>query len=293
MKYIFIVNPTSGNRNHRYIINNIHDYMEMNKKNYEFFFTKEVGDATKIASNYINEKNIVIYAVGGDGTINEIVNGIAGSKVKLGVIPAGSGNDFYRTLTISKRKNKEIDLGLINDKYFINIASIGIDAEINNNANIFKKLKFPKKTIYDLSIAYTFFKYKYQNIKVEYDKQSYYTQNLIIAVCNGKYYGGGYKIAPLASFDDNYFDVYFAEKISKLKIPGLISLLKKGKHEQSSLIRKEKLKEITISSDKDIICNYDGETLKAKKIEFKLIKNSIVIHNDKKLVEYVTQKNNA
>ncbi|MDD2505470.1 MAG: diacylglycerol kinase family lipid kinase [Bacilli bacterium] len=290
MKYIFIINPVSGNKNHSQIIRNIHDYMEDNELEYEIFFTEYQNHATEIALNYAKEKKVIIYSVGGDGTLNEIVNGLAKSKVKLGVIPAGSGNDFYRSLETLKRKNIKIDLGLVNDKYFINIASIGIDAEVSKNAEIFKKLKFPKKSIYDFSILYTFLKFKYQNINISYNNKSFNTQKLIVAICNGKYYGGGYKIAPLASFDDNYFDVYFAEKTSKLKIPELINMLKKSEHEKSSLVRKERLKSITIYSDKNIICSYDGEYFMSKKLEFKLIKNVINIHNDKQLVNYILTK---
>ena len=91
----------------------------------------------------------------------------------------------------------------------------------------------------------------------------------------------------MAAFDDNYFDVYFADKVSKRKIPGLINLLKQGKHEDSPIVKKERLKEITISSDKNIICNYDGETLIAKKLVFKMIRDSIRIHNDMKLVNAI------
>lgn len=290
MKYIFIINPVSGNRNHSQIVRNIHDYMESHDFEYDIHFTKEPGDATRIARSYVGEKRVVIYSVGGDGTLNEIVNGIAKSKIKLGIIPAGSGNDFYRTLETTKRKNQKIDLGMVNDKYFINIASIGIDAEICNNIAIFKKLKFPRKSIYDISIVYTFFKYKYQNLTVSYNDKIIDSKYLIIAVCNGKYYGGGYKIAPLASFDDNYFDVYFADQTPRSKIPYLISLLKKGEHEKSPIIKKEHLKEITISSDKDIICNYDGETLKAKKLEFKMVRDSIYIYNNKELTDYLIEK---
>lgn len=290
MKYIFIVNPISGNRKHGHLIKNIHHYMEINNYQYEIIITKAKGDATKIAKSFISEKNIVIYSVGGDGTLNEIVNGIAGSKVKLGVIPAGSGNDFHKSLKTSSRKTRKIDLGIVNDKYFINIASIGIDAEISKNVSIFKKLKFPRSSIYDFSIIYTFFKFKYQNLKIEYKNQKYESKYLIVAICNGKYYGGGYKIAPLASFDDNYFDVYFADKVPKFKMLGLINLLKQAKHEESPVVKKVRLKELTIASDQDIICNYDGETLVSKKLEFKLVKNSIYIYNNQKLVDYIITK---
>ncbi|MDD4187721.1 MAG: diacylglycerol kinase family lipid kinase [Bacilli bacterium] len=290
MKYIFIVNPVSGNKKHNHIIENIHKYMAINDLEYEIIFTKAKGDATKIAKSFTSEKNIVIYSVGGDGTLNEIVNGIAGSNVRLGVIPAGSGNDFYKSLKIYKRKKRKIDLGKVNDKYFINIASIGIDAEICNNSNIFKKLKFPRSSIYDFSIIYTFFKFKYQNLKIEYKDEKYESKYLIVAVCNGKYYGGGYKIAPLASFDDNYFDVYFANKVPKLKMIGLINLLKQAKHEESPVIKKVKLKELTISSNQDIICNYDGETMISKKLEFKMIRDFIYIYNNQELVDNIIKK---
>ncbi len=294
MKYIFIINPVSGNHNHSEIIRRIHDYMEKKHYEYDIHFTKEPGDATLISQRYLHEKRTIIYAVGGDGTLNEVVNGIAKSKLKLGIIPVGSGNDFYRVLENTKRKNLKIDLGMVNDKYFINIASVGIDAQVAHNVKIFKKQKFPKKSIYDLSIIYTFLKFKYQNFRIKYKKKAYDAKYLIIAVCNGRYYGGGYQIAPMAAFDDNNFDVYFAGKVSKMKIPALISLLKKAKHENSPTVKKERLKEITISSDKNIICNYDGENLIAKKLVFKMVRDSINIYNDKELVNFIlNKKNNA
>ena len=89
----------------------------------------------------------IVLCVGGDGTVNEVVNGMAYSNSLLHVIPAGSGNDFYKTISKCKEGIMDIDLGKVNDKYFVNSASIGIDSEISNNASLMKKLNITKNTI--------------------------------------------------------------------------------------------------------------------------------------------------
>ena len=97
MKYIFIVNPESAKGNAMKIIGNIEKICKQRKIEYEVCYTLAQGDATRLTQSYKEEKNI-IYAVGGDGTLSEVLNGVIGTKNKLGIIPAGSGNDFYRTI---------------------------------------------------------------------------------------------------------------------------------------------------------------------------------------------------
>ena len=136
MKYVFIINPASGKTDYNKIKENIIKTLE--NEDYEIYETKAPKEATQIANRFKNEENTVVYSVGGDGTLNEVVNGIAEGKCKLGIIPTGSGNDFYRTLKETKNENIRLDLGKVNGRYFINIASVGMDAETCNNANKIK-----------------------------------------------------------------------------------------------------------------------------------------------------------
>ena len=205
----------------------------------------------------------------------------------LGIIPCGSGNDFYKTLDKIDDELPLVDVGKINNKYFINIVSIGIDAEVANNVSLMKKIKLPPSQIYNASIVYTFFKYRFKNIDVEIDTDKVNGKCTILTVCNGQVYGGGYKIAPSASLNDGYFDVYFVDKINKPFIPYIISLLKKGTHESHKKVHKSKATRIKFKCRYDLICNVDGEIIVDNKFDIKLIKDAILISNDKKFVKRI------
>ena len=284
MKYIFIINPASGTTNYEIVKENIKNNV---KEEYEIIETKGPHDATKIASKYKNKKDVVVFSVGGDGTLNEVVNGLAGGKCFLGIIPTGSGNDFYRSLESSNKLKSTIDLGKVNDRYFINITSIGFDAQVAHNANIFKEKNKNKKLAYYLGILKTLIKFRCDNYKLIIDGKDYNNRYTLMAICNGKYYGGGFKIAPLASFDDDYFDLYLANKMNRLTLIKLLVMLIKANHENSKLVSKIKCKSVSIASDKDMIVNIDGEIIKSKKVDIEMIPNSINLYNDKKLVKSI------
>ena len=285
MKHIFIVNPTAGAGRALKVSNNIKNVCEEENIDYEIIYTNKKGEATKIAKK-IKGRNIV-YAVGGDGTLNEVVNGLFGSKNILGLIPAGSGNDFYRSLEKMKDEMPVVDIGEVNGKYFINVVSIGIDAEIGDNAALMKKIKIPRTQIYNASIVYTFFKYKFKDIDFEIDNTKGNEKCTILTICNGEMYGGGYKIAPEASICDGYFDVYFIKKISKLSIPGLIGKLKNGTHGSDKAVKKVKANKIKFKCDYDLVCGYDGETLIDKKFVIKMHEKAMLINNDNDFVKKV------
>lgn len=289
MKHIFIVNPISGKGKTLKAVDRIKKVCEEENLDYEIYFTEYPKDATKIARKYRFTKNI-IYSVGGDGTLNEVLNGIVGTKNLLGVIPAGSGNDFYKTLSKIDEEYPVIDIGKVNDRYFINIISIGIDAEVANNVSLMKKRKVPTNQIYNASLIYTFFKYKYKDIELSIDeKEQKKGKCTILTICNGQVYGGGYKIAPRAKLTDGYFDVYYVEKVSKFHLPSLINMLKRGIHERHNKVHKSQATKIKFKCDKELVCNIDGEIMTAKKFNVKIIPNAITIYNNKELIKKLTR----
>lgn len=289
MKHIFIVNPISGKGKTLKAVDRIKKVCEEENLDYEIYFTEYPKDATKIARKYRFTKNI-IYSVGGDGTLNEVLNGIVGTKNLLGVIPAGSGNDFYKTLSKIDEEYPVIDIGKVNDRYFINIISIGIDAEVANNISLMKKRKVPTNQIYNASLIYTFFKYKYKDIELLIDeKEQKKGKCTILTICNGQVYGGGYKIAPSAKLTDGYFDVYYVEKVNKPQLPSLINMLKQGIHEKHNKVHKSQATKIKFKCDKELVCNIDGEIMTAKKFNVKIIPNAITIYNNKELIKKLTR----
>ena len=284
MKYVFIINPASGKTDYDKIKENIIKTLE--NEEYEIYETKAPKEATEIASRFKNEENTVVYSVGGDGTLNEVVNGIAEGKCKLGIIPTGSGNDFYRTLKEAQTENVRLDLGKVNGRYFINIASVGMDAETCNNANKIKS-KIKLHSSYYLALIHTFLTFKSKSLKLKIDKNVYAGDYIIAAICNGKYYGGGFKIAPVASFDDNQFDISLVSKASKFKLIKILASLLKSEHEKYNEVRKYTGKNITITSENNLIVNIDGEITISKNIEIEMIEDALIIYNNNELVQKI------
>lgn len=282
MKYIFIVNPESAKGNAMKIIGNIEKVCKQEHIEYEVCYTLAQGDATRLAQSYKDDENI-IYAVGGDGTLSEVLNGVIGTKNKIGIIPAGSGNDFYRTVKELAKAEIESDVGVVNGKYFLNIACVGIDAEVANNVPLMKKKNVKVKNLYTASILYTFTHFKFKQIHFKSQEKDEKGNFTILSICNGRYYGGGYNISPKASLEDNNFDVYY---INKLRLPSIINLLlklKKGKLEQDKRTNHFKTNNITVTSEEPIRFNVDGETIENTKFEIKIIPKAIKIYHNAEL----------
>lgn len=269
MQYIFIVNPVSGNGNSIKAIKAIEEYCKMLGTNYKIIYTNMKNDAKEIAEFYKKFPNVTIFSVGGDGTLNEIVNGMAYSNAKLGIIPAGTGNDFYKTF--KDFKEEKIDLGKVNDKYFINVASLGLDCEIANYANILKDKGLSGRIVYILSLIHEYFTYKPINIKISNKLKD----TTIFTICNAKYYGGGFNIAPNAILNDGMFDIIDVKSLNKLEIVNLVSKLLKVKHLESEKVNFYKTNSICINSLVPLNCNIDGEIIKDTNFDFILEKNAL------------------
>lgn len=224
MKYIFIVNPVAGKGKGIVAGKIIEEYCKSIEVDYKVIYTTKRGDAEKISSLYADNYDNIIYSVGGDGTLNEIVNGMAYSNASIGVIPVGSGNDFYKNL-LNNNANK-IDLGMVNDRYFANVASLGLDAEIAKFANEIKGYKIPNEMIYILSIIKNCFAFN----GIEVSTENLLKKLTMITVCNGKFYGGGFKIAPNADLNDGLFDILEVSRLKKFETVKLLSKLVTGNH---------------------------------------------------------------
>lgn len=286
MKYVFIINPTSGNDKGIEVGKVIEEYCKTIKVDYKIIYTNNKMDAKNIALTYKSYENAIIFSVGGDGTLNEVVNGLANSKSKLGIIPVGTGNDFYRVF--KDFSGDKIDLGKVNDRYFINVASLGLDAEMAEYANKLKKIRFPKKLVYPVSIIKEFLSYKPTNIGMN----NIFRDITILTVCNGRYYGGGFEIAPNALLNDGMFDIIDVNSLNRLEIINLIMKLMKVKHLDSKNVSFYRTDNLKITSLTPLICNIDGETIKDYNFDFTIKKEAlnIDINTSLKISEILKQK---
>lgn len=289
MKHIFIFNPAAGKGKSLELIPYIQECFEGTQEEFIFEVTDYPGHATEIARKYATEGQCRIYSIGGDGTVNEIVNGIAGTDATLGIIPTGSGNDFIRSLNtgtdikdvIVKTINgqeKKIDLAKVNDKYFINISSIGFDANVVFNAIKFKKVPGVTGSMaYMFSIIYSVFQNKLSKISIDIDGNSINMSALLVAVANGRYYGGGMLPTPDAKLDDGLFDICTVTRVGRLKILRLFPKYMKGLHGVMEEVTFYKGKKVKIESDQSLCLNIDGEIIETKTVEYEIIERGIKV----------------
>lgn len=286
MKYIFIINAIAGRGRYKKILPNIEKICKERKIEYEIRYISEEKDGSQIALEYKDEEN-AIYVVGGDGTITRTLAGIVGTKNKLGVIPSGSGNDTYRTIKMLPKGETKIDLAKINDTYFINVACTGVDAEVANNLDKLKETKIPTSQLYNASIVYTFVKFKHKRMKLHTSIKDIDSKYTILSICNGAYYGGGFNIAPKAELTDGLLDIYYAEKMSKIKMIPLLLKMKRGKHEGKRKIHKFRTNHVEIDFEEEITFNVDGEKVTNNHFTIDILPKIITLYNDDEFVEEV------
>lgn len=294
MKHLFIINPVAGKGRALQYIPEIKKIFS--KKTDDIYFietTEGPGHATELVRRYVEKDTYRVYSVGGDGTLNEVLNGIAGSESSLAGVPAGSGNDFVRSLeeydlnatklylleSLINGKEKIIDIGKINDRYFINISSVGFDAEVVYHANKLKKIPFINGLLaYTLGVFLTLINYGNNIVNITIDGNSIETDILLVAVANGKYYGGGMQPVPTANIQDGLFDICLIRSVRRLKIVRFLSKFIKGQHATVEEVSFHTGKEVKLVPHHEIALNIDGEiSLIDHEVVFKIVPNAVKI----------------
>lgn len=284
MKHIFIVNPIAGKGKTLSVIPDIKEYFRNNPEDtYEILITERKGHATELARQATASGTGRIYSVGGDGTLNEVLNGMIHSDYCLGLFPKGSGNDFVRTLCPDSKADftveqiiqgtpKSIDCAKANDTYFINVASVGFDAEVADNTKLFKKLPLmPGSLSYILSLFYTLINLKPYTIKYKMNEVQNSSDYMLIAICNGKYYGGGFLPAPNAQLNDGFLDICHVKYLKRRVVFKCFPKLRDGTHDTLDAVTMDKTSRIHLQSKQELCLNLDGEISKTKDLLIEII----------------------
>lgn len=280
-KIIFIINPTAGGGRTSKLIPVIENKLKEKGAQFDIVLTKRPKEAIEIAKKKLEEGYTKIVAVGGDGTVNEVAFGIIShGKGTLGIVPSGTGNDLARLLNIPSDLDKaidfilnghtkNIDIGYVNDSLFLNIASIGFDSEVVKTTNKVKN-KIKSGLAYVIALFITLF--RFDSISLELQIDDYYLKEkaLLVAVGNGKYYGGGINILPMADIEDGYFNVLVIKKLSKIKFLLLLPTIINGSHiNLEKYVKVFKAKKVVVRTDNsDSYLNIDGELNELKNETF-------------------------
>ena len=290
MKHIFMVNRFS-------LRERLGDYLERIEKaakelklDYKIEINDDNNSTEDILKKYKRSEHI-IYAVGGDGILNRVVNAIYGTKNKLGCIPAGTGNDFNRTIVEALDEgDNQVDLIKCNNMYFINVGCFGVDADIANDDSIVHNKWIPRSQQYNVGVVKHILKFKPYTFTIKWDKEQATSKLATITICNGRYYGGGFHVNPDGKYDDGKIDIYLVHAKNRRKLIKYLLKLLKGKQETLELVEHIKTDNFVITSEEKIGGNLDGELLTSNEFELSVVPKAMTVYYNKQLVDLINNK---
>ena len=290
MKHLFIINPAAGSHNQTEDYRKkIAEVCEKRGLDYSIRVSGAPGRCCKIAREAAESgKEYRIYACGGDGTLNEVVNGAAGySNVAVTVFSGGSGNDFARMFSdpaafkdlerLLDAEEVTFDLIRCNDDYSLNICSVGLDARIGHDVSNYKRIPLLSGfRAYAVSTVVNVVKGIHEHYVVEVNGQRIDGQQTLICACNGRFYGGGFCPVPDADPTDGMLEVLLVRDVSRLKVAQVVGAYKDGRYADfPDLIRHFRTEHVRILCDKPTGINLDGEKREAEVIDMRIAEEKL------------------
>ena len=283
MKHLFIVNPVAGGKDRReYVAEQARLALGGSEDAYEVYVTTAPMDAcAKLAAEAASGEELRVYACGGDGTLNECVNGAVGrSNVAVTHFPCGTGNDFIKMFGEEKARVSDLaelvrgevrpfDIIECCGRYALNICSVGIDARIGTEVHQYHDS-------YIFSAVANLFKGIAQPLTVRGCGMEYSGGTSLICACNGRFYGGGFNPVPEAEPDDGLLDVLVVEKVSLLQVASVIGHYQKGRYaEYPELIRHARCRSLRIECAERSVVNVDGEAVYTTDAKIEVVPHAI------------------
>ena len=298
MTHLFIINPAAGSRDRtEKYRENIRKVCDARGIPYRIEVSGAPGECCRIAREAAQTgEEYRIYACGGDGTLNEVVAGVAGfPNVSITCYRGGSGNDFVKIFgdadafldleRLLDCKETTFDLMRCNDDFSLNICSVGLDARIGTDVSNYKRLPLLSGfRAYAVSTVINVIRGISEHYVVEIDGERIDGEQTMICACNGRYYGGGFNPVPFADPCDGMLDVLLVKKVSRLQVPGVVGKYKAGRFQElPQLVRHFRVKELTIHCDKPTPINLDGELRTAQTVHIQVAQEKVRFFYPKEL----------
>jgi len=294
-----IVNPVAGaNSTHRKWPR-ISQRLRHVGLSFDYEYTEGIGHAIELAKVAAGNGYRYLVAVGGDGTMNEVANGIMGSAdssdTVLGVVNTGTGSDFARSVGIPRHylhacslltspRRLLLDVGVVEyrsngetcRRYFVNAAGVGFDAAVVETTERFPKY-FGGTLPYLAGLARTLFGYRNKAVTIGIDSGIEAKRVLSVVVANSGYFGGGMHVAPEARFDDSLLDVVTIGDMGKFELLKALPMVYNGTHVTHPKVSVKQTAHITIESQESILVHADGELLGEGPASFWLVPAALSI----------------
>jgi len=266
-----VINPISGQGVGESYGARVTTFLAQRKISFQAITGSSAQQASQGLARFLLENDDCegVFAVGGDGLAHLVLQQLANTRIPLAIIPAGAGNDLCRSLgwpmdnldiileAIISETPEFIDLGLVNNEWFGAILSTGFDSVVNERANKMGWPKGPAK--YNVAIARELPGFKPRHYKITLDDYQFETEAMLIAVGNGRSYGGGMQVCPQAKMQDGLFDVMVLRPISKLEFLRVFPKVYAGTHVDHPAVDMYRSKQIIIEAE--AIAYADGERL--------------------------------
>jgi len=276
--YKFIVNPTASRGKGISMGQWLEEECPKRNLDFDIQYTTRPGIAADMAAGSVSKFETII-AVGGDGTLQEVINGLMEADVKVGIIPVGTGNDFIRVVNIPLQpgealnnvvsgNTKLIDTGRINNRIFHNAVGIGFDAWAVYESLKIKKLR--GHAVYLYAILKTILTYKAPVMELRYNDKTITEKLLLTAIGNGTCVGGGIKMTPFAKIDDGLLDLTIIQDVNKLKMLQNLAKTYSGEHVKMPQVTVDTSKSIVIRSEEELAVHADGELIGCNLKEVKI-----------------------
>jgi diacylglycerol kinase (ATP) len=268
--WLVVVNPKAGMGAAASLATRIVGFLQSNEISYRMISPNSAAETKSLVRESLRngEANRLI-SVGGDGLFHLLLQFAIEFKVPLAVAPGGTGNDFYRTLGwfdheltdyldhLVSTEPTLVDVGVVDGEYFGAVLSSGFDSVVNERANTLKWPKGPAK--YNAAIALEFPKFKPIEFKIFADEQVLEVEAMLIAIGNGRSYGGGMQVCPDADLQDGIFDIMILHPVSKLEFIKVFPTVYKGTHIEHPQVEVIRAKQVRIESS--AIAYADGERI--------------------------------
>lgn len=282
--WAIVINPTSGQGRGAEVGKAVVGYFAKNDLKYQIITGISAENVRRDLDNFLNQNPSCggVISVGGDGLAHLVLQCVVPKRVPFAVIPAGTGNDFVRTLNwpldelefqlnkVTTQTPVETDLGLVDGEWFGAVLSSGFDSVVNERANTLKWPNGPAK--YNVAIALELPLFKPTHFEIELDDRTLKTEAMLVAVGNGTSYGGGMRVCPDASLNDGLFDVMILKPISKIEFIKVFPKVYSGMHVHHPEVEVYRTKKIRITSD--AVAYADGERIGALPISAECVSNA-------------------
>lgn len=294
MKHVFIINPAAGKENAYAAIEEALSNLET-PVDYTLYQTQAPGDATAYIREYCktHSEPVRFYACGGDGTLNETVNGVVGfPHASLGCYPCGSGNDFVKYYggkrhflnikELVEASEEYIDLMRVGNRYAINATHFGFDSCVAKTMmNVRRKKLIGGKNAYTTGVVVGLFKAMKNACKVYVDGELLNPKGniLLCTIANGQYVGGSFRCAPRSLNNDGLLEVCLVHPISHFKFLSLMGDYKEGTHlddpKFAPILEYCRAESVTVEAPEGFVYSFDGELITQKRFTVEAVRHAI------------------